>query len=164
MRSAAQWSLSLALGSLLPVLPRVAATGRTCNHSRACSPFFFLPSRLDTIGLDSMNELASATRARCVESSLIKGSSLLCRHLIHMHMLFLVSCLIFFCSRSRVFSPHLLSILYVPSNHGSTSHCLPCLFCVIAHVVYYCSWLSFRSVFKASKCMYELLFVVQYSM
>ena len=103
MRSAAQWSLSLALGSLLPVLPRVDTTGRTCNHSRACSPFFLLPSRLDTIGLDSMNELASATRARCVESSLIKGSSLLCRHLIHMHMLFLVSCRIFFCSRSRVF-------------------------------------------------------------
>lgn len=78
--------------------PVVLATTAVLAHR-----FFFLPSRLDTIGLDSMNELASATRARCVESSLIKGSSLLCRHLIHMHMLFLVSCLIFFCSRSRVF-------------------------------------------------------------
>ena len=35
-------------------------------------------------------------------------------------------------------------------------------FCGTAHVVYYCSWLSFVTFFKTSKRMYELFLVVQY--
>ena len=125
------------------------------SQPQPCLPtvFFFGPT-FDTIGLDSMNELASAPCARCVESSLIKEEfpfmSSPDPHACDFSYLV-------FCSRSKVsftaFPFH--SILYVPSYHGSTSHCL--------HIIAF----GYRSVLfsrQVSACTSYFLFVVQYSM
>jgi len=156
MRNAAQWPPSLTLGSP-PVLPRVATTGLTRSHSRACPPFFFFGSTFDTIGLDSMNELASAPCARCVESSLIKEE-----------VSFMSSPDPHACDFSHLVSRRLLlsfqSIFYLLSIPFHSVRAVVPRF-DISLFAYYCFWLSFRAVFKASKCMYELLFVcstVQY--
>jgi hypothetical protein len=169
---APQYTGHLVIGLCPPPVLRCVANRtahRNCrlrhSHSRACPLLFPFVSTSDSIGLDSMNGLASAPCARCVGSFLIDNkfskAFFLCRRLnLWICSFFAVSCLVFLLSFPNHMCPPFLTSC--TGRRTVVRRLILYLFCDTAHVVYYCSWLSFCSVFKASKCMYELFLVVQY--